>query len=79
MRIAKKPIEIIIALKNMVHDKNFSPKNVNSIIKSVMQTGRTVVLNETAKRRREELGLPPLKSRRDLRPHGHPVGRWISG
>ena len=56
-----KPIEVIIALKNMVHDRNISPEDVNKIIKSVMQTGRTVVLNETAKRRREELGLPPLK------------------
>lgn len=56
-----KPIEIIIALKNMVHEKGLSPKPVKNIIKTVMQTGRTVVVNETAKRRREELGLPPLK------------------
>lgn len=55
-----KPIEVIIALKNMVHEKNLSPNNVTSIIKSVMETGRTVVLNDTAKRRRAELGLPPL-------------------
>ena len=56
-----KPIEVIIALKNMAHERGLSPKPVNDIIKTVMQTGRTVVVNETAKRRREELELPPLE------------------
>jgi heterodisulfide reductase subunit C len=56
-----KPIEIIIALKNMVYHKGISPEEVNNIIKSVTETGRTALINETVKKRREELGLPPLK------------------
>ncbi|MFH1515630.1 MAG: 4Fe-4S dicluster domain-containing protein [bacterium] len=56
-----KPIEVIIALKNMMHDRKFSPDAVKSIITSVVETGRTAIVNDTVKRRREELGLPPLK------------------
>jgi heterodisulfide reductase subunit C len=57
-----KPIEVIIALKNMMHKQGFAPSNVTDILKSVRETGRTVVVNETVIRRREELNLPPLKN-----------------
>lgn len=56
-----KPIEVIIALKNMVHTRNLQPDPVNDILKSVLATGRTALINETVNRRRNELGLPPLK------------------
>ena len=56
-----KPIEIIIALKNMIQARNLGPDNVNNILKSVIETGRTVVVNPTVESRREELGLPKLK------------------
>jgi heterodisulfide reductase subunit C len=56
-----KPIEVIIALKNMIANRHLEPSNVDEILKSVRETGRTVLVNETVIRRREELNLPPLK------------------
>lgn len=56
-----KPIEVIIALKNMIYACSLQPPNVDEILKSVQQNGRTVLVNETVIRRREELNLPPLK------------------
>lgn len=57
-----KPIEVIIALKNMICERGLAPSNVSDILKSVRETGRTVVVNETVIRRRDELKLPPLKN-----------------
>ena len=56
-----KPIEVIIALKNMIGLRHLEPSIVDEILQSVRQSGRTVLVNETVIRRREELNLPPLK------------------
>ena len=55
-----RPIEIIIALKNMLQERGMSPQSVTDILKNVEATGRTVVVNVTVIKRRQELGLPPL-------------------
>lgn len=56
-----RPIEIIIALKNMLQKRGLNPQNVADILKNVETTGRTVLVNETVIKRRQELGLPPLQ------------------
>ena len=56
-----RPIEIIIALKNMLQERGLNPQNVTEILKNVKTTGRTVLVNETVIKRRQELGLPPLQ------------------
>lgn len=55
-----KPVEVIIALKNMLADRGLSPAVADSIVETFEQTGRTVKLGKAIDRRREKFGLPPL-------------------
>ncbi len=54
---AVKPIEVIIALKNVTFDKMTSPQEVRDIVESVKQSGRTVKITSLSDKRRQELGL----------------------
>jgi heterodisulfide reductase subunit C len=55
-----KPVEVIIALKNVLADEGLTPAPIEKVIKAFEKTGRTVAPNPAIDRRREALGLPPL-------------------
>ncbi len=55
-----KPVEVIIALKNMLADRGIIPDTVNRIIKTFEATGRTVPMNPAVDKMRARFGLPPL-------------------
>jgi len=59
---AVRPVEVIIALKNICYQKMTSAPEVNQIVKSVKTTGRTVKITSLSDRRRKELGLPEIKT-----------------
>jgi len=56
-----RPVEVILALKNMIHKAGLSPKNVAPLVESVATTGNTVAASDLINKRRRELGLPELK------------------
>jgi heterodisulfide reductase subunit C len=56
-----RPIEVIIALKNMSREQGTNPDTVINIIERVRQKGVTVATTELIKRRRQELKLPEHK------------------
>jgi len=55
-----KPIEVIIALKNLMGERGIVPQGVDRLVDGLMQTGRSAKITSATHRRREELGLPPL-------------------
>ena len=55
-----KPIEVIIALKNLMGEKGIIPKGVDRLVDGLLQTGRSAMVTSATHRRRQELGLPPL-------------------
>ena len=59
---AVRPVEVIIALKNICYQKMTAAPEVNQIVKSVKSTGRTVKITSLSDRRRKELGLPEIKT-----------------
>lgn len=58
---AVRPVEVIIALKNICYQKMTAAPEVNQIVKSVKTTGRTVKITSLSDRRRKELGLDEIK------------------
>ena len=56
-----RPVEVIVALKNMSTVKNTNPDKIDHMVKSVREGGRTVLMTQMAQRIRSELGLEPLK------------------
>ncbi|MCP4548182.1 MAG: 4Fe-4S dicluster domain-containing protein [bacterium] len=56
-----KPIEVIIALKNLMASEGIVPKGVEAAAAGILKTGRSAIVSNTTVRRREELGLPPLE------------------
>jgi heterodisulfide reductase subunit C len=59
---AVRPVEVIIALKNICYQKMTSAPEVNQIVKSVKTSGRTVKITSLSDRRRKELGLPEIET-----------------
>jgi len=57
-----RPIEVIIALKNMAVEKGTAPENLAKLSQNIAQTGLSVTVTSTVHRRRQELGLPELKT-----------------
>jgi len=57
-----KPVEVIISLKNMLADLGIYPDQVDRVIKTFEETGRTVPLNPAVERQRARFGLPPMPS-----------------
>jgi len=55
-----KPIEVIIALKNLMGQRGIVPAGVDRLVEGLMKTGRSAKVTTVTHRRREELGLPPL-------------------
>ncbi|MCK4428501.1 MAG: 4Fe-4S dicluster domain-containing protein, partial [candidate division Zixibacteria bacterium] len=58
---AVRPVEVIIALKNICFEKGTNPLEVKDIVDSVKDTGRTVKITSLSDRRRKELGLKEVK------------------
>jgi heterodisulfide reductase subunit C len=55
-----RPVEVIMALKNMIHEAGLSPENVGSNVEAVVTRGRTIIVSDLIHKRRRELGLPEL-------------------
>lgn len=56
-----KPIEVIIALKNLMARRGIVPEKVEDLAKGVLATGRSARRTSASEKRRAELGLPPLE------------------
>ncbi|MFO7768123.1 MAG: 4Fe-4S dicluster domain-containing protein [bacterium] len=56
-----KPVEVIIALKNMLADRDIYPTPVERVIGTFEETGRTVPDSPAVDKQREKFGLPPLE------------------
>jgi heterodisulfide reductase subunit C2 len=55
-----KPIEVIIALKNLMGERGIVPRGVDRMVDGLLNNGRSAVVTTATHRRRQELGLPPL-------------------
>jgi len=55
-----KPIEVIIALKNLMEERGISPKRAEQAASGLLKTGRSALVTSATHRRRGELGLPEL-------------------
>ena len=55
-----KPVEVIMALKNLAYERATNPQQTMDMVTSIHEKSRTVVLNPTVDRRRQGLGLKPL-------------------
>ena len=55
-----KPIEVIIALKNLMAERGIVPQGVGRLVDGLLSTGRSALVTSATHRRRQELGLPPL-------------------
>ncbi len=56
-----RPIDVIIAMKNLSIQEGKAPEVISKIYDSVLQSGITTKISSLVERRREELGLAPLK------------------
>ena len=56
-----RPIDVIIAMKNLCIQEGKAPTVIGQIYDSVLQFGITTRISSLVERRREELGLAPLK------------------
>lgn len=56
-----RPIEVIIALKNMAVEKGTAPTNLAKLSENIAKTGMSVMVSSAIERRRKELGLPELR------------------
>jgi len=57
-----RPIEVIIALKNMTVEKGTAPANLAKLSDNIAKTGMSVTVSSAVNRKREQLGLPVLKT-----------------
>ncbi len=59
-----KPVEIIIAIKNLMARRGIYPEKaqVGDLVEMVLETGRTAPVTAMTKKLREELELPPLEA-----------------
>jgi heterodisulfide reductase subunit C len=55
-----KPVEVIISMKNMLADRGFAPPSAEKVIKTFLETGRTVPPNPAIDKQRAKFDLPPL-------------------
>jgi len=55
-----KPIEVIIALKNLMAREGIIPRGVDRLVEGLLKTGRSALVTSATHRRRAELGLPPI-------------------
>jgi len=57
-----RPIDVIIALKNLCVKEGKAPALIQDISGTVMESGITTKVTSLTERRRQELGLSPVKS-----------------
>lgn len=57
-----RPIEVIVALKNMAVEKGTAPDNLAKLSDNIAKTGMSVIVSSAVNRKREQLGLPALKT-----------------
>ena len=57
-----RPIEVIIALKNMAVEKGTAPANLAKLSDNIAKTGMSVTISSAVHRKRKELGLPALRT-----------------
>ena len=57
-----RPIEVIIALKNICTEDGVLPVTVDKFSETISQNGRSVIVNPTINRRRGALGLTELQN-----------------
>ena len=57
-----RPIEVIIALKNMAVENEKAPASLAKLSENIGRTGVSVTITSAVNRRRKELGLPELKT-----------------
>ncbi|MFH1144688.1 MAG: 4Fe-4S dicluster domain-containing protein [Candidatus Eisenbacteria bacterium] len=55
-----RPVEVIIALKNLAREEGTEPAEARAIQELILKTGRSAPVLASLDRRRRELGLPPL-------------------
>lgn len=56
-----RPIEVIIALKNMAVERGTAPANLAKLSENIGKNGLSVIVTSAVTRIRQELGLPELK------------------
>jgi heterodisulfide reductase subunit C len=56
-----RPIEVIVALKNLAYGEEAAPAEVASFTKNITQTGLSGMVTPAVQKMRERLGLPELK------------------
>jgi len=56
-----RPVEVIIALKNLSSVHNTAPENIDKFSDTIKKTGRSVTVTRTVNDRRKELGLKEIK------------------
>lgn len=56
-----RPIEVIIALKNMAVEKQTAPPTLAKLSENIAKSGLSVTTSSAIDRRRKELGLPEMK------------------
>ncbi len=56
-----RPVDVIIALKNLCVQEGKAPPVIGNIYNAVLTTGITTKISSLVERRRQEFGLPPLK------------------
>ena len=57
-----RPIEVIIALKNMASERGVAPSAVSALTANITKSGVSGIVTPAVQRMREGLGLPPLKN-----------------
>ncbi len=57
-----RPIEVIVALKNMAVEKQTAPANLTKLSENIAKTGMSVIFSSAVNRKREQLGLPELRT-----------------
>jgi len=56
-----RPVEVIIALKNLATQNGNEPEQITDVSKHVLETGRSVPVMDSLDRMRANLGLKPLE------------------
>jgi len=56
-----RPIEVIVALKNMAYGRDAAPEQVASFTRNITKTGLSGMVTPAVQKMRERLGLPELK------------------
>lgn len=57
-----RPVEVLIALKNLASKQRVAPDNIDKFSETVVKTGRSVTITSSVNTRRAELGLEEIKA-----------------